>query len=648
MKKFIALILAFSTLSLPVYADDSSDSLSREQIISEAKQICNIDETYTDFEINKTTEKYGKTLYRCTWNTDDDEKSISLTIGDDGILYSYDKDTATDINKETIYSPDEAVKTADKFLKAALKSKYETIEYKRCSNNYNNTTYVFSYSMLENNVSYLDTSLTIDVNKYTNEITSYSYPTILLGLEIGSFENAKQLTEADDTFKNSIQLGYTADYDYDTDTYEVKMLYRFKDYVIKASDLSPITYDDLNMSAKDSGEYAGMGGGGISELTQEEINEIIGLNNAISAEKALNIFNTTFNRALTIDDVNINYSKEHSTDSYTIKLMTKNAENYTSCSIDSEGRVVSYFTNYKDTNENTSNVSEETLYNAAKALMDKFHYGYKTTDLELDRRFSSASRYEFNSNIIRNGYISYDENINICVDNLGRITSMYAEYLPDSIFNSQTINITPEQAYSIAKDKYPLKPYYLINYIYDSSSEISGEAIAVYGFETDFSIDADTGELLTYYGSKITDRSIKYYTDLNDQWYADYASKLAYMGYYFDSDTFDGDSPLTYGALKELNNSSLYGSLNIDDKEPDDKMTRYEFAEYLVDSLKIKNVNKYNEIYIKPFDDVSYQYTGTIAILKAMGVVNGESFRGNDTITRGEAVTMLYRTLTVL
>ncbi|MDO5387732.1 MAG: S-layer homology domain-containing protein, partial [Clostridia bacterium] len=172
--------------------------------------------------------------------------------------------------------------------------------------------------------------------------------------------------------------------------------------------------------------------------------------------------------------------------------------------------------------------------------------------------------------------------------------------------------------------------------------------IAVYGFETDFSIDADTGELLTYYGNKITDRSIKYYTDLNDQWYADYASKLAYMGYYFDSDTFDGDSPLTYGALKELNNSSLYGSLNIDDKEPDDKITRYEFAEYLVDSLKIKNVNKYNEIYIKPFDDVAYQYTGTIAILKAMGVVNGESFRGNDTITRGEAVTMLYRTLTVL
>ncbi len=37
------------------------------------------------------------------------------------------------------------------------------------------------------------------------------------------------------------------------------------------------------------------------------------------------------------------------------------------------------------------------------------------------------------------------------------------------------------------------------------------------------------------------------------------------------------------------------------------------------------------------------QQTNIYWLLKAMGIVGGDSFRGNDNITRGEACAMIYR-----
>ena len=181
-------------------------------------------------------------------------------------------------------------------------------------------------------------------------------------------------------------------------------------------------------------------------------------------------------------------------------------------------------------------------------------------------------------------------------------------------------------------EHYDFKPYYSIkvnyNEVYDEY-----EAVPVYGFGERFSIDALSGEVLNYNGQKINKNGVKTYTDLNDQWYADVAINLAYMGCGFEGDEFKGDDSITYAAF----------SNSIEGKDENSVITRYEFAEYMIDCMDAKNVSKYNEIYIKPFDDVDFKHTGAVAILKAMGIVGGDSFRGDDNITRAEAAAMIYR-----
>lgn len=349
---------------------------------------------------------------------------------------------------------------------------------------------------------------------------------------------------------------------------------------------------------------------------------------------------------MTESQVTISYNKAFDRDDYYLNIKSNDSDNYFYCTIDAEGRLVSYTKNF-DTNEENANSknSSEKARSAAQSMLNKFNYGYKTTELMENKNNFEYGIYSFNCNVIRNGHISFDERIEINTDSNGNIISVYAQYLPDEIFNLNTINVSAEQAFAKAEDKYDFKPYYSIKTKYSDSSQ-SYEAVPVYGFDELFSIDATTGEFLDFYGKTIIEDGVKLYTDLNNQWYAEEAISLAYMGYTFKGDEFKGDEPLTYGDLRELNKSNYYRNINLDNYDQNATMTRYEFAEYLLDTMDIKNINKYNEIFIKPFDDVSYQYTGTIAILKAMGVVNGESFRGNDTITRGEVVVMIYRCLT--
>lgn len=641
MKKILSVLLALSMLAVPVYANTG---YTQEQLIEIAKEVCSIDDSYTDFEISMANEAYGNVFYSCQWTNESNDNSVDATIDSNGIVYGYNLYNSEELAKDKIYTPEDAVKTADSFLRKALKTEYENVEYKSY-NNYDDS-YTLYYAIKHNNIAYYNTNLRITVNKYSNKITSYYYPYGITGVVNSSFESTKTLNEAEQVMKNSIELGYKANYDYNSKKYNVSLLYRISDYIIKAKDLTPLSNEKLYANEKGSGssDESAMDIAS-STLTPREIEGIEDLQNAISVDKALQILNTTFDKTLTPDDVSVHYEKQYDRDEYSISLNSKSSINYFNCTIDSEGRVTSYYTDYK-AEENTENkISEEEALKAANDLMGRFHYGYKTTPVKTNDNSLAENSYSFSSNVIRNNYVSFDEYINIRIGNNGEVLSVNARYLPDEIFNiNVNVNITPEQAYSIASDKYPLSPYYCIKYTY-SSSDASGEAISVYGFETQFSIDANTGEILDYYGNEITDNTIKEYTDLNSQWYAEYAINLAYMGYAFDEDEFRGDDPLTYKELQELNKSRYLGNIDLGEKDENDTITRYEFAEYLIDTLGVKTVSKYNEIYIKPFDDVAYQYTGTVAILKAMGVIDGDSFRGNDEITRGEACAMLYRTL---
>lgn len=641
MKKFISVFLAFSLLGVPVYAQSN---YSQEDLIIQAKEVCQIDDSFADFEIVSAAEQYGMKLYNCRWSDKESKKSAEVVIGSDGIIYSYYYYDRSQEKKSKVYTDSEGRKSAETFLKKALKERYDDLEFNKCFND--SDRYSFIYKIKYNDVAYSNTYVNISVDKYNNRVTDYYFPESIIGVKNSSFENTKTISEAEEVMKNNIQLGYKANFDYDTKEYDVKLLYRMKDYLLRADDLTSFAYNDMYQYAKGVTVENASADLAVQSLSPAEIEGIDDLKNAIAPDEAIKIYNRLFGDSVTESQVTISYNKAFDRDDYYLNIKSNDSDNYFYCTIDAEGRLVSYTKNF-DTNEENANSknSSEKARNAAQSMLNKFNYGYKTTELMENKNNFEYGIYSFNCNVIRNGHISFDERIDINTDSNGNIISVYAQYLPDEIFNLNTINVSAEQAFAKAEDKYDFKPYYSIKTKYSDSSQ-SYEAVPVYGFDELFSIDASTGEFLDFYGNTIIEEGVKLYTDLNNQWYAEEAISLAYMGYTFKGDEFKGDEPLTYGDLRELNKSNYYRNINWDNYDQNATMTRYEFAEYLLDTMDIKNINKYNEIFIKPFDDVSYQYTGTIAILKAMGVVNGKSFRGNDTITRGEAVVMIYRCLT--
>ncbi len=637
MKKILSVLLALSMLAVPVYANTG---YTQEQLIARAKEILSIDNNYDDFEIRSSDETDGITRYYFQWTDTENNREVTVEITDTGEIYNYSYYDTEETDKSKIYSPREAMETGDNFLKKVLGNEYENIEF----NSYNNGSdyYALYYNVLQNGVAYYDRDVSVSIDKHTNNVTSYSYPSDVKSITTNGFEGAKTLDEAEDFMKNNMVLGYKTDFNYGDKKYEVKLLYRMNDYFINAKDFSSLTFEELFT-------YGGGGGSAVyaasdsAALTPQETEGIEDYKNAISLDEALQILNTTLGLAYTEDDVTADYDKDYDRDEYSIRLESKSETNDWFCKIDAEGRITSYYMDYDD--EGTGDIiAQGEAEKTANDILGSFHYGYERTPVNAVPVPQDTESYIFTSNVIRNGYVSFDEETEITIDNSGRLVSIWADYIPDDVFGGEiNINVTPEQAYSTAVEQYPLKPYHFIKF--DYMTLMPAETTPVYGFEQQFSVDASTGELLDYYGDEIINNEVREYTDLDSQWYAEYAINLAYMGYAFDEDEFRGDDPLTYKGLQELNKSRYSVNIDLGEKDENDTITRYEFAEYLIDTMGIKDVNKYNEIYIKPFDDVAYQYTGTVAILKAMGVIDGDSFRGNDEITRGEACAMLYRTL---
>ena len=135
-----------------------------------------------------------------------------------------------------------------------------------------------------------------------------------------------------------------------------------------------------------------------------------------------------------------------------------------------------------------------------------------------------------------------------------------------------------------------------------------------------------------------SDTGLRNYVDVSDQWYADIVNKMSYMGYGYNSNEFRGNDPLTGSALNELLGYNYIGKNKLNNN-----ITRYELADILMDIMNCSNATKYNDAFVKPYDDVDFKHTGAVAVLKSAGIVNGDSFRGDDVATRAEALVMYYR-----
>lgn len=643
MKKFISLLLAAAMLAVPVYGNDG---YTQEELVAKAKTVCNIGD-YENFDITSHNDENGYTSYYLSWS-DDDKGDVSVTIDNNGAICYYNISSVDKTEKSRVYTNDQSKVVADEFLKKALGDNYSDIKFSYCNYLLNNA-YEFYYDVYYNGI-LTDESMCIEVSKYTNSVITYSFPSNYFRAKFKEFKNADAVEEAKSEINKGFSLGYIVDYNWENEESTPKLLYRFDNYAVSAEDFKSV--ENYGFSVKNMEDSSASEGSSPSrvKLTDEELKNIESHKNTITLDDGVKIVKDTLGIDLPKSKVQTEYSKPYRKNGYSFNIYNADEENPFFVSIDEKGRIVTYYKDYID--DNGSDKSADELKKTAEKYVSAINTSnYELTELKeydgyyyynYDFGYGNGDGVSYKCNLKRNGYVSFDEDIYVQLDKKGNLCSITANYENDDIFNEKPdVKINRDEALDIIYKNVDFRPYYNFSTLFNGSyNEYTAEP--VFGFEKRFSLSPDNGALLSYDGSEIKEsKEYNEYTDLSNQWYAETARNMMYMGYRFEGDEFRGDDVLTFGDLNDFWGTYRY---YIDDIEySEDKIiTRYEMAEILMDLMECREY-KYNEIYIKPFDDVDFEHTGAVAILKAMGIVGGDSFRGNDNITRAEAVAMLYR-----
>lgn len=619
MKKFISILLTGAMLAVPVYGQD----YSQEEIVSRAKEICNIG-TYDDFNISSGQDSNGNVTYSLAWNNNNGNFA-TISIAKDGTIYSYYTSDNNSNKDKNLCSDDIAKNTADNFLKKAVGEKYTNFKYDHCD--YNNVeNYTFCYKQYCNGIESTE-NIFIDVNKYTNKVTGFNYPSFMDTAKYDNTEGVKTKDEAKKVINNGLNLGYVSDYDYDTKTINIKPVYKFNNYLLNAKTLEPVEHTHYEGAGSAKGEASVEDSS--TNLTPEETTEIESHKNSISVDKAIEIINNTLGVSISKDKITTYYSREYFSRNFTLSIYSNDSNSsYFYAKVDNKGRILYYGT---DNSNNTGKTNQSDLRTIAENIINKLNVSnYKLSPVTTD---ADSYGYTYTCNVMRNGYYSFDELISVTLDAKGNVTGVSADYLNDQLFSNIDANyISKDKAIEFAYDGVKFGQYY--SYINNNAN-----AIPVYAFENDFTIDAYTGKILDINGLELdSDTGLRNYVDVSDQWYADIVNKMSYMGYGYNSNEFRGNDPLTGSALNELLGYNYIGKNKLNNN-----ITRYELADILMDIMNCSNATKYNDAFVKPYDDVDFKHTGAVAVLKSAGIVNGDSFRGDDVATRAEALVMYYR-----
>lgn len=646
MRKFLALLLVFSMITVPVYA--GANSLS-EELVLKVKNLCGITDDSYEFEISSKKNEEGDTSYTLTWEKSDVYDYRSATITEDGnVIYLFNDGENEHIR---IFSPEETRAKAEEFLKEAIPKYYDSLVYKECR--FSTTSYFEHIFTIYNNGIETDCDVSVEVDKYSNTILRYYFPEYYLTLEDNmSFPNQNETDKAKTKLEDDFVTGYMINYDNDLKKNVARVVHKLRHYAVTTDfeyyNSTLFNTDGISMdaSAAEAGLYKESFD---TELIPEEMASIDRYNNLITIDDAIGAVKSKLGIELDKDNFKIGYSiDDKDTNKYKVYLENKTGAD-TLVELDEQCNILSFFESSADKeNESTKALSKEELRSKAKAYMEAVSQGLELDDdiKTLNYDYTSANKYSVN--FMRNGIVSFNESIYVTLDDDGKLTDLRVQLYQDDIFSEKPdIAVSKAVALDTAYSKYDFRPFYTLDYNYDEDINDIYKVVPVFAFEYNFVIDAKTGALLNSLGKDFKeDKQYIDYKDLNNQWYANMARELVYMGRRFKDDEFKGDEYLTFGAWDDFSNHSWYYDTEpYKDWKEDKLITRQEFAKMLMPIIQCPEaVYTLNNAFVKPFDDVDSQYIGAVAILKGLNAIDdAEKFRGNDYITRAEAISMYYK-----
>ncbi|MBR4173556.1 MAG: S-layer homology domain-containing protein, partial [Clostridia bacterium] len=247
-------------------------------------------------------------------------------------------------------------------------------------------------------------------------------------------------------------------------------------------------------------------------------------------------------------------------------------------------------------------------------------------------------------------------------DGKDNITNYSLRYKKDITFPSKEGVISKKDAIESAFDALGFELGYAIDL--ENKTALPVFYIGENAEVSNFTMNPFTGKITDYDGEDMKKTGIISYSDIENHYGRDIFLKLAEYGIGFEESTLRPDEPITQADYFVLLNKafgyydadidSLYkeiisnGTISADERADDSALTRENAAIFMVREMGAERYAKHNDMFVPPFDDVT-ENKGYIAILKAEKVINGDgsgNFHPKNTVTRGEALIMIYNYFT--
>lgn len=680
MKKTIAGVIGLACL-LQQTAIFAASPL--EGAILSVKGRIDIPEALTEFESASTTGEDGKTYYRLDWSNKEETKSLEVMTDEKGRItgvYQYDEDWYAQDDVLTLdeNAYDGAMKFADQWIKKVAPEQFteendQLVRQQPTEKlNLRDMTYTFVYDRIRNGYEVAENDAYVNVRKAGDGFAVYSAD---LNWDYDAdFKDADKLLTKEEAQKAyetvfPIEMQYRR---YDKKTVFLEYQTGGRRYIDAETGekAEPKPHDVMPLGDRANQEKSAAtmdaGAGGLSPREQQEVDAVAGLKTADEIFSAVKkIPELSVPSDLTVRSKQI-YKTE---DGYQIRLYYSNAKDdqaedeSTSLNLTADaetGKILSY-------NRYDSNWQEEKTQNPEKA--DAFLKAYYPAEYAACRKVEEQNEGEekivrpwVNYQRIVNGAL-YPENGLYAYYNTakGYITTFYCTWDSDtSYFPDAKKAKTPEDAYALIFEKYPLKMIYL-------ETENGYRPVWTLS-ESWIQLDAISGKFTEYDGKEVDDFKPAY-TDLSGHWAEQIVNQLANYGVAIRSEKFMPDQEITQAEYLTLLCEAMYPYddfreedyvyetmlrrkvLTADEKNPNGTITKETAICYLLRVMGMQKVAELPGIYRCDFSDeseITPALYGYCALAKGFGIVNGanQQLQPQKTATRAEAVTLIYQYLT--
>ena len=660
LKYILSLAILMSTVS-GVYAAEDSGALEALKMVKERVDTSE----YSDFRSNYYRDEDGKTTYSFTWSKDDGNSELYISVDGRNIVYygksNYSEDEG--IENKLEFSKEQAVESASEFIKKINPDIYNNIKIvpETEQSIYSDGISLDIYRT-ENGIPVLNETGYVEVSKLTHEVT-YFYINYNDGIEFTPIDSVISEADAKKAYTDTVPLELR--YRYKTD-YKKMEITPYIEYALDGGLVAINAIDGSLYEGKYDGYYLNdyaaeksMGTGeedrGLSPAELEETEKIAGLLSEDAAEQKIRA-NTIIGMPKDFVNQHVSFNRDaFDKEEYSYYFNFGKDDGFVGARVDAKTGEILNFYKYepKDFEDKQNRAKEEKIAKKAfEALAGDKASEFRLEESEYEGYVRFIRTYDELDVVGDSAYFSFDGNDNI--------TEYSLSYKKNVEFPSKDGVVSPEKAFDTAFDKLGFELGYAIDY--NTKKALPVYYIGKNAEYQSFTVNPFTATLTDYDGEDRKEPGAIVYTDIDNHYGKNIFMKLAEYGIGFESGMLKPDEPTTqsefftllnqafgYGSDKdEIYKNMIYGGIiKAEDRADDSLLTRENAAIFMIREIGAEEYAKYNDIFVAPFDDVT-ENKGYVAILKAKGVINGDgsgNFYPKNTVTRGEALIMLYNYL---